>query len=57
MNEMPHCLWPLKPVHLVTSTERRALEEVEKPTFDPTVAYEWPEEHPDDAEPKDPALR
>ncbi len=57
MTEMPHYLWPLKPVHLATLTEKRALEEVEKPTFDPTVAYEWPEEHPNDPKAKDPALK
>ncbi len=57
MTEMPHGLWPLKPVHLVTLSEKRALEEVEKPSFDPTQAFEWPQEHPDDPKASDPALQ
>jgi hypothetical protein len=51
------CFWPLKPVHLVTPSEKRAMDQVEQPDFDPTVAFEWPEEHPGEARDTDPALK
>ena len=58
MDQQHHAyLWPVKPVHLVTLTEKRAMEQVEKPGFDPTAAFEWPAEHPDHAKNADPALK
>jgi hypothetical protein len=33
------------------------MDQVEQPDFDPTVAFEWPEEHPGEARDTDPALK
>jgi hypothetical protein len=58
MDQSGHaCFWPLKPVHLVTLAEKRAMKQVEQPGFDPTAAFEWPEEHPGDVKATDPALK
>ena len=58
MDEKPHaCLWPLKPLHLVNPTEQQALAEITSPAFDPDKAFEWPDEQPDQAQDKDPALK